>query len=49
MKVIYMEQTLQLIAKKRGVEQAKKLEELGTIEYLEDIPYLVITLGEEVN
>lgn len=44
-----MEQTLQLIAKTRGVEQAKKLEKLGTIEYLGDIPYLVIMLDEEVS
>ena len=47
MKVIYMEQTLQLIAKTKGVEQAKKIEKLGTIEYLEEIPYLVIEVNEE--
>jgi hypothetical protein len=47
MKLIYMEQTLQLIAKAKGVEVAKAMEEMGTIEYLEDVPYLVIKIEEE--
>jgi hypothetical protein len=42
-----MEQTLQLIAKAKGVEVAKAMEEMGTIEYLEDVPYLVIKIEEE--
>lgn len=42
-----MEQTLQLIAKTKGAKVAKYLEAQGTIEYLEDVPYLVIELEEE--
>lgn len=46
MKVIYMEQTLQLIAKTQGVEVAKAIEETGEIKYLENTPYLVINQQE---
>jgi hypothetical protein len=42
MKVIYMEHTLQLIAKMKGVEVVKAIEETGEIKYLGDTPYLVI-------
>lgn len=42
MKLVYMEQTLQLIAKTQGVEVAKAIEETGDINYLGDTPYLVI-------
>lgn len=47
MKVIYMEQTLQLIAKTKGVAVAKAMEEMGTIVYLDDTPYLVIKIDDE--
>ena len=47
MRVIHMEQTLQLIAKIKGVEVPKAMEELGTINYVGDIPYLVIKIDEE--
>lgn len=46
MKVIYMEQTLQLIAKIKGVEVPKAMEEMGEIKYLGDIPYLVIKIEQ---
>ncbi len=42
MKLIYMEQTLQLIAKTQGVKEAKLIEETGEIKYLGNTPYLVI-------
>lgn len=42
MKLVYMEQTLKLIAKTQGVEEAKKIEQTGEIKYLGDTPYLVI-------
>jgi hypothetical protein len=42
MKVSYMEQTLQLIAKTQGIEVTKAIEETGEINYLGDTPYLVI-------
>jgi len=41
MKLIYMEQTLQLIAKTQGVEVAKAIEETGKIKYIGNTPYLV--------
>jgi hypothetical protein len=44
MKIIYMEQTLKLIAKTQGVEVAKAMEETGEIKYLKDAPYLVVEL-----
>jgi hypothetical protein len=47
MKVIYMEQTLKLIAKTKGVAVAKAMEEMGKIEYVEDTPYLVIKIEDE--
>lgn len=47
MKLIYMEQTLQLIAKTKGVKVAKAMEEMGTIEYLKDVCYLVIKIEDE--
>lgn len=42
MKVIYMEQTLQLIAKTQGVEVAKAIEKTAEIKYVGDTPYLLI-------
>lgn len=42
MKLVYMEQTLQLIAKTQGVDKAKAIEETGEIKYLGDTPYLLI-------
>jgi hypothetical protein len=47
MKVIYMEKTLQLIAKTQGVEVAKAIEETGEINYLGDTPYLVVKINDE--
>ena len=46
MKVIYMECTLQMIAKK-DPSLPPKLEGMGTIEYVGDVPYLVIKIKEE--
>lgn len=42
MKVVYMEQTLKMIAKSQGVAEAKKLEAEGEIKYVGDTPYLLI-------
>ena len=42
MKLIYIEQTLQLIAKTQGVEVAKAIEKKGKIKYIGNTPYLVI-------
>jgi hypothetical protein len=41
-----MAKTLELIAKTRGVKAAKDLEALGTIEYMGEIPYLLIRIKE---
>lgn len=41
-----MECTLQLLAK-RDPSIPKALEEMGTIEYLGDVPYLVVKIEEE--
>lgn len=46
MKVVYMECTLQMMAKKDPT-LPQKLEGMGTIEYVNDIPYLVIKIQEE--
>lgn len=42
MKLIYMEQTLQLIAKTQGVKVAIAIEKKGKINYKAYPPYLVI-------
>jgi hypothetical protein len=42
MKVVYMEQTLKIIAKLEGVAEAKRLEAEGEIKYVGDTPYLLI-------
>lgn len=47
MKLIYMAKTLELIAKTKGVKAAKDIEALGTIEYMGEVPYLVIKIKEE--
>lgn len=46
MKLVYMECTLQLLAK-QDPNIPKQLEEMGTINYVGDIPYLVIKIKEE--
>jgi hypothetical protein len=46
MKLVYMEKTLQLIAKTQGVEVAKAIEQTGEIKYLEDTPYLIIKIND---
>lgn len=46
MKVVYMECTLQLLAKK-DPSIPKALEEMGTINYVGDIPYLFIKIEDE--
>lgn len=46
MKVVYMECTLKLLAKK-DPSTPKALEEMGTINYVGDIPYLVIKIEDE--
>lgn len=40
-KVVYMEQTLVVIAKTQGVEVAKAIEKKGKIKYIGNTPYLV--------
>ena len=42
MKVIYMEQTLQLIASISGFEEVNKLVSTGTIKQIESATYLII-------
>ena len=46
MKVIYMEQTLNMMAHINGVESVNELVKTGTIKQGESINYLVITINE---
>lgn len=46
MKLIYMVKTMELIAKTKGTKAAKDLEAQGTIEYMGEIPYLVIKIRD---